>query len=83
VPFSPSRRLRFFVFSLEHALPAAWSPQPVSALPSGYNTWKGSVLKGTPIEPDQGVAFDWREARRGNGPQLKDSIEILEKTLTR
>ncbi len=54
------------------------------ALPTGaYYTWKGSVLEGTPIEPDKSVAFDWREARRGNDPQLKHSIELLEKTLTR
>ena len=48
-----------------------------------YYTWKGFVIEGTPIEPDQSVAFDWREARRGNDPQLKHSIELLEKTLTR
>jgi carboxyl-terminal processing protease len=54
------------------------------AFPTGaYYTWKGSVLEGTPIEPDQSVAFDWREARRGNDLQLKHSIELLEKTLTR
>ncbi len=54
------------------------------AFPTGaYYTWKGSVLEGTPIEPDQSVAFDWREARRGNDPQLKYSIELLEKTLSR
>jgi C-terminal processing protease CtpA/Prc len=54
------------------------------AFPTGaYYTWKGSVLEGTPIEPDESIAFDWREARRGNDPQLKHSIELLEKTLTR
>jgi carboxyl-terminal processing protease len=54
------------------------------AFPTGaYYTWKGSVLEGTPIEPDENVAFDWREARRGNDPQLKHSLELLEKTLTR
>jgi C-terminal processing protease CtpA/Prc len=54
------------------------------AFPTGaYYTWKGSVLEGTPIEPGQGVPFDWREARRGNDPQLKHSIEFLKKTLTR
>ena len=41
------------------------------------------MLEGTPIEPDESVAFNWREARRGNDPQLKHSLEILEKTLTR
>ena len=53
------------------------------AFPTGaYYTWKGSVLEGTPIEPDQSVAFDWREARRGNDPQLKHCIALLEKTPT-
>jgi len=34
------------------------------ALPTGaYYTWKGSVLEGTPIEPDHVVDFDWRERR--------------------
>jgi carboxyl-terminal processing protease len=54
------------------------------AFPTGaYYTWNGSVLEGTPIEPDQGVAFDWREAVAADHPQLKHSVEILEKTLTR
>ena len=54
------------------------------ALPTGaYYTWKGSVLEGTPIEPDESVAFDWREARRGNDPQLKRCIALLEKNPTR
>jgi carboxyl-terminal processing protease len=54
------------------------------ALPTGaYYTWKGSVLEGTPIEPDQSVAFDWREARRGNDRQLQHCIALFEKTLTR
>jgi C-terminal processing protease CtpA/Prc len=54
------------------------------AFPTGaYYTWKGSVLEGTPIEPDESVDFDWREARRGNDPQLQYSLEILEKTVTR
>ena len=49
------------------------------AFPTGaYYTWKGSVLEGTPIEPDQSVAFDWREARRGHDPQLQHSIKLLE-----
>ncbi|WP_035357575.1 S41 family peptidase [Edaphobacter aggregans] len=53
------------------------------AFPTGaYYTWKGSALEGTPIEPDQSVAFDWREARRGNDPQLKHCIALLEKNLT-
>jgi hypothetical protein len=52
------------------------------AFPTGaYYAWKGSVLEGTPIEPDESIAFDWREARRGKDRQLKHSIELLEKTL--
>ena len=54
------------------------------AFPTGaYYTWKGSVLEGTPIAPDESVAFDWREARRGNDPQLKHCIALFEKNLTR
>ena len=53
------------------------------AFPTGaYYTWKGSVLEGTPIEPDESVAFDWREARRGNDPQLKHCIALFKKNLT-
>jgi C-terminal processing protease CtpA/Prc len=49
------------------------------ALPTGaYYTWKGSVLEGTPIEPDQHVEFDWRERRGGMDAQLKRAIELLE-----
>jgi carboxyl-terminal processing protease len=54
------------------------------ALPTGaYHTWKGSVLEGTPIEPDEIVEFDWREARRGNDPQLKHCVALLAKNPTR
>lgn len=42
-----------------------------------YYTWKGSVLEGTPIEPDQLVAFDWRERRGGADAQLDRAIEVL------
>lgn len=36
------------------------------ALPTGaYYTWKGSILGGTPIEPDERVEFDWRLKRSG------------------
>jgi C-terminal processing protease CtpA/Prc len=53
------------------------------AFPTGaYYTWKGSVLEGTPIEPDESVAFDWREARRGNDPQLSRCIALLENNLS-
>lgn len=42
------------------------------ALPTGaYYTWKGSILEGTPIEPDRAVVFDWRDRRRlGKDGQL-------------
>lgn len=46
------------------------------AFPTGVLHMEGSALEGTPIEPDESVAFDWREARQGNDP-------LLEKTLTR
>jgi carboxyl-terminal processing protease len=49
------------------------------ALPTGaYYTWQGSVLEGTPIEPDQPVEFDWKERRGGVDGQLKRAIELLE-----
>jgi C-terminal processing protease CtpA/Prc len=48
------------------------------ALPTGaYYTWKGSVLEGTPIEPDELVEFDWRERRSGVDAQLNRAIESL------
>jgi carboxyl-terminal processing protease len=48
------------------------------ALPTGaYYTWKGSVLEGSPIEPDELVEFDWRERRSGIDAQLKRAIEFL------
>jgi carboxyl-terminal processing protease len=48
------------------------------ALPTGaYYTWKGSVLEGTPIEPDDRVEFDWRKSRTGVDNQLEEAIETL------
>jgi C-terminal processing protease CtpA/Prc len=48
------------------------------ALPTGaYYTWKGSVLEGTPIEPDERVEFDWRRARSSIDDQLEHAIETL------
>jgi C-terminal processing protease CtpA/Prc len=49
------------------------------ALPIGaYYTWKGSVLEGTPIEPDELVDFDWKEARReSKDRQLECAIESI------
>jgi C-terminal processing protease CtpA/Prc len=45
------------------------------ALPTGaYYTWKGSVLEGTPIEPDHLIEFDWRERRVGGDRQLDYAV---------
>jgi len=42
------------------------------ALPTGaYYTWNGSVLEGTPIEPDALVSFDWQTARADKDSQLE------------
>jgi C-terminal processing protease CtpA/Prc len=52
------------------------------ALPTGaYYTWMGSVLEGTPIEPDHLVEFDWRERREGRDRQLDEALESLRKAL--
>lgn len=48
------------------------------ALPTGaYYTWKGSVLEGTPIEPDELVDFNWRERRTGRDRQLEVATRLL------
>jgi carboxyl-terminal processing protease len=48
------------------------------ALPTGaYYTWRGSVLEGTPIEPDELVEFDWRTARANKDAQFEHAIELL------
>jgi carboxyl-terminal processing protease len=50
------------------------------ALPTGaYYTWKGSVLEGTPIEPDHQIDFDWRESRVGRDPQLERAVQLARK----
>jgi C-terminal processing protease CtpA/Prc len=50
------------------------------ALPTGaYHTWKGAVLEGTPIEPDQLVPFDWQRRRDGDDRQLEYAIDVLRK----
>jgi C-terminal processing protease CtpA/Prc len=42
------------------------------ALPTGaYYTWKGSVLEGTPIEPDEPVEFEWQAARADKDSHLE------------
>jgi carboxyl-terminal processing protease len=48
------------------------------ALPTGaYYTWKGKVLEGTPLEPDELVEFDWQTARRNKDRQLEFAIESV------
>jgi C-terminal processing protease CtpA/Prc len=47
------------------------------ALPTGaFQTWKGKVFEGTPIEPDQIVEFDWRDRRFGRDRQLDYAINF-------
>lgn len=46
-----------------------------------YYTWKGSVLEGNPIEPDQIVKFDWPDRRRGNDSQLDCAVESSRRTV--
>jgi carboxyl-terminal processing protease len=48
------------------------------ALPTGaYYTWKGTVLEGTPIEPDERIEFDWQQSRAGIDVQLEYAIDCL------
>ena len=52
------------------------------ALPTGaYHTWKGSVLEGTPIEPNVFVEFDWRSRRSGHDRQLDYAVGSLQAQL--
>jgi len=49
------------------------------ALPTGaYHTWKGALLEGTPIDPDQAVEFDWRSRRGGRDLQVECAIETFQ-----
>jgi C-terminal processing protease CtpA/Prc len=52
------------------------------ALPTGaYYTWKGSILEGTPIAPDQVIDFDWRDRRSlGRDRQLDHAVDSLQST---
>jgi C-terminal processing protease CtpA/Prc len=53
------------------------------ALPTGaYYTWKGSILEGTPIEPDHMIEFDWRGRQLGRDQQLDSAVESLRNVLT-
>jgi C-terminal processing protease CtpA/Prc len=48
------------------------------AMPTGaYYTWKGSILEGTPIQPDHVIEFDWKDRRLGHDRQLAFAIESL------
>ena len=48
------------------------------ALPTGaYYTWKGSILEGTPIVPDQIIEFNWRDRRGGRDRQLEYAIDHI------
>ena len=47
------------------------------ALPTGaYHTWKGTVLEGTPIQPDHIAEFNWRDRRINIDRQLERAIAI-------
>jgi carboxyl-terminal processing protease len=49
------------------------------ALPTGaYYTWNGSILEGTPIEPDELIEFDWRQMRLGRDIQLERAVGSFE-----
>jgi len=49
------------------------------ALPTGaYHTWKGTVLEGTPIEPNLFAEFDWRSRRSGHDRQLDYAVGSLQ-----
>lgn len=48
------------------------------ALPTGaYYTWQGTVLEGTPIEPDEPIGFDWHQRRAGIDSQLEYAVDSL------
>jgi carboxyl-terminal processing protease len=48
------------------------------ALPTGaYYTWKGWVLEGSSITPDEPVEFDWHRRRAGIDGQLERAIEFI------
>jgi C-terminal processing protease CtpA/Prc len=53
------------------------------ALPTGaYHTWKGTILEGTPIEPDLGAEYDWRSRRSSGDLQFESAIEPLQRIST-
>jgi len=48
------------------------------AMPTGaYYTWKGMVLEGTPMEPDELIEFNWRERRGRVDGQLEHVVKLI------
>lgn len=48
------------------------------ALPVGaYYTWNGTVLEGSPIEPDDVIGFDWQRRRIGVDDQLERAVDSI------
>jgi C-terminal processing protease CtpA/Prc len=48
------------------------------ALPTGaYHTWKGAVLEGTSIQPDELIEFDWQAAQANKDSQIKYGVESI------
>jgi C-terminal processing protease CtpA/Prc len=48
------------------------------AMPTGaYYTWSGSVLEGTPMEPDELIEFNWRERRARVDGQLEHVVKLI------
>jgi C-terminal processing protease CtpA/Prc len=48
------------------------------AMPTGaYYTWNGSVLEGTPMEPDELIEFNWRERRERVDGQLEQVVKSI------
>lgn len=48
------------------------------ALPTGaYYTWKGAVLEGTSIQPDELIEFDWQAAQANKDSQIKYGVESI------
>jgi C-terminal processing protease CtpA/Prc len=50
------------------------------ALPTGaYHTWRGTLLEGTPIEPDYFIECDWRDRRLGRDRQLDCAVSASQR----
>jgi C-terminal processing protease CtpA/Prc len=48
------------------------------ALPTGaYYTWRGTVLEGSPIEPDVISEFDWQDRRHGKDRQFDTALKTV------